>query len=285
MDENMKRLSEEWKKEMAADPGVPLWDKGRTPAYKAELDQPEPSIVPFLLPQAETFRGAVIVCAGGGMAIKAPHEGRPLAKWLNSLGIAAFVLDYRLNPYTYWDILEDAKRAVRFVRHHAAEWRIDPEKIGLLGFSAGGQLAAGVSTLFDEGNADLTDPVERNSSRPNAQVLCYPGISFMGIEKHEASIELISRFSGPEADMEDVRRASAELNVRCNTPPAFLWGTCDDFLFDQWPLYIKALKEKAIPFEVHIFPNGPHGMGMALEHLAASQWTELCGKWLKALGF
>lgn len=285
MSEEMKQLLDDWKSEMSTDPGIALWEKGETPAYNPELDQAEPSIVPFLLPVGKRPRGAVIVCPGGGFRIKAPHEGRPIARWLNNLGIISFVLDYRLVPYTYWDILGDAKRAIRFVRYYAPKWGVDPEKIGILGFSAGGQLTAGAATLFDEGNPNSLDPVESVSSRPNAQVLCYPAISLLEMEHWENASTIIKSFLGPEAGVEDLRRGSAELNIRKDSPPAFLWGTYDDFVFNHWPPYINALKVNGVPFEIHIFSSGPHGMGIAHDHPAASQWPVLCSKWLKELGF
>lgn len=288
MTELLNDLLEAWKKEMTADPGIPLWEKGTTPNYNPAYGQPEPSLVPFLLPNEDARRGAVIVCPGGAFIIKAPYEGRPVARWINSLGIHAFVLDYRLQPYFYWDILNDAKRAIRFIRYHANEWGILPEKIGILGFSAGGQLCVGVSTLYDDGDPNAADPIDRISCRPDAQILCYPSISLRKIDKkgsQEEEEKANRQFYGPNAGETDLLLSSAELQVKDNTPPAFLWGTADDFLYEQWLPYLDALNEKGIPREFHIFASGPHGMGLAVEHPSVSQWTKLCGEWLKSLGF
>ena len=285
MDENAKRMIREWVAEMTASPGIPLWPEGQTPGYQAGYGQPEPSIVPFLLKNGASPRGAVIVCPGGGYVLKAPHEGRPVARMLNDAGIHAFVLDYRVAPYMVPDSLADVQRAIRVVRHRSAEWGIDPNKIGVLGFSAGGHLTVMASTLFDGGNPDAEDPVERESSRPDAQVPCYPLVSFQRIMSRKGSRQQLEQCFGKECTLEAIAWTFGDKNVRPDTPPAFLWGTGEDFLVAQIPPYLKALQKERIPAACHIFPHGAHGLGLAEDTPLVRQWPALCTAWLKELGF
>lgn len=285
MDENGQRMVNEWVAEMAADPGIPLWPVGQTPGFNAGFGQPEPSIVPFLAEQGDKPKGAVIVCPGGGYVLKAPHEGRPIARMLNGAGIHAFVLDYRVAPYLVPDSLADVQRAIRLVRHHSAEWGIDPNKIGILGFSAGGHLTVMASTLFDAGNPEADDPIERESSRPDAQVPCYPLVSFRRIMSRKDTRQRLESCFGKECTLDAIAWTYGDKNVRQDTPPAFLWGTGEDFLLAQWPPYIKALQKAKVPAAYHIFPHGHHGLGLAADVPLVRQWPALCTAWLKELGF
>lgn len=290
MDENAVKMLTEWNLKMEAEDRIPLWESGKSPDYNPAYGQREPSLVAFL-PKGKSAEspqkcGAVLVCAGGGFSIKAPHEGWPICEWLNANGISAFLLDYRLTPYYLPTIIGDAKRAMRVIRHHAAEWEINPEKIGILGFSAGGQITVSISTMFDKGDPFSSDPIECMSCRPDAQVPCYPAISLISRDdKEEGWQSWVNTLLGPDATPELARAYSGECNVKDGTPPAFLWGTCDDFLYKFWPPYLAALKEKDISFESHIFSNGPHGMGLALEHPTACAWPERAAAWLKLQGF
>lgn len=285
MDEGALRLHKEWLAEMAEAPGIPLWPRGETPRWNAEYGQTEPSIVPFLLEKGDKPRGAVIVCPGGGYEFKAPHEGRPIARWLNDAGINAFVLDYRIAPYTTDCALLDAQRAIRTVRHRSAEWGIDPDKIGILGFSAGGHLTIMASTHYDMGDKQAQDPVERVSCRPDAQIPCYPLVSFKPICRNVKARPWLEALLGAEKLEETIEYTAGDRNVSKQTPPAFLWGTGEDFLLNQWPPYIKALQRSKVPFAYHLFPHGPHGMGLAADNPLARQWPALCAAWLKELGF
>lgn len=175
MDENAVKMLTEWNLKMEAEDRIPLWESGKSPDYNPAYGQREPSLVAFL-PKGKSAEspqkcGAVLVCAGGGFSIKAPHEGWPICEWLNANGISAFLLDYRLTPYYLPTIIGDAKRAMRVIRHHAAEWEINPEKIGILGFSAGGQITVSISTMFDKGDPFSSDPIECMSCRPDGAVL------------------------------------------------------------------------------------------------------------------
>lgn len=294
MDEQGAKMLAEWNERMGRETRIPLWEPGTTPEFNPEYGQREPSMVVFP-PKPGTVAegrtpGAVLVCAGGGFSIKAPHEGWPICEWLNENGIAAFLLDYRLNPYLLPTIIGDAKRAMRLIRHRAAEFGVDPCKIGILGFSAGGQITTSVATLFDEGDPEASDPVERVSCRPDAQVPCYPAILLILPEKADGAdadnwTRWVKSLLGPQADDETARAWSPGCNVKPNTPPAFLWGTCDDFLHGFWPPYLATLEDKGVSYECHIFSNGPHGMGLAADHPTARAWPALAAAWLKSLGF
>ncbi len=259
---------------------IPLWDHD-VPAFDPNIPQPPPHLVPYLA-AGDAPRACVIVCPGGGYVQHAAHEGEPVAQWLNSLGISAFVLFYRLMPYRHPCPLLDAQRAIRMARSHSAEFGIDPQRIGMLGFSAGGHVAVTAGTLFDAGQPDASDPVERASSRPDALVLCYPVIS-MGEFGHAWC-----RFAllGDNPCPEQVDLLSGEAQVTPQTPPAFLWHTADDEVrVENSLLFAEALSRHGVPFDLHVFADGKHGLGLAQEHPAVSLWTKACENWLRAIGF
>ena len=230
-----------------------------------------------------TPRGTVVVFPGGGYEGLAEHEAGPVAQWLNGFGLSAFVLYYRVAPHRHPAPLADAKRAVRFVRHNAERWNIRPDQIGVLGFSAGGHLAATLGTHFDAGAAAAEDPVERESSRPDALILCYPLITLGKFGHHGGMGNLIGE--NPPQDLRE--NLCNELQVTPRTPPAFLWHTADD---DAVPvenslLFAGALRRHGVPFELHVFPSGRHGLALAQEVPQVCQWTGLCRAWLESLGF
>jgi len=275
--EERKRIRKiQWNKELSENPRVALWSAGKTPKYNASFGEPEPSMMSFLLPKEDTPRGCMLICPGGAYAYKAYIEGKPVAQWLNSIGISAFVLDYRTQPYEFPCPLLDIQRAIRLIRFRADEWGIAPQKIGVIGFSAGGHLSALASTHFDNGNPNADDPVEQVSSRPDVQVLCYPVISYMDCEKGD---NLVSNIN------DELRRTlSVELNVRDNTPPAFLWSTRTDMLpYQKLFEYANALNNHGVSFELHIFKEGRHGLGLADDFPDVHQWADLCAAWLKGL--
>ena len=262
---------------MAAPASLPLW-----PDQTAADGDSAPRLTPFLLNNSEPT-GAVIVCPGGGYGGRAPHEGAPVARWLNSLGIAAFVLDYRVAPNRHPIPLGDAQRAIRTVRQRAAEWRIRPDRIGILGFSAGGHLAASAGTHYDAGNPQATDPIERQSCRPDALVLCYAVITF-GEYRHNGSMVNLLGLEPPE----DLRQhMSNELHVSGDTPPTFLWHTADDagVPVENALLFAGALRRNGVPFALHVYPHGKHGLGLAPDDPIVGTWPALCGQWLTSLGF
>lgn len=258
-----------------------LWPEG-TPNALGEEAEDKPTLVPYLIESKEPVM-AVVVCPGGGYARRADHEGEPIALWLNSLGISAFVVHYRVAPYQHPNPLSDAQKAIRMVRHNAAEWNIDPQRVGILGFSAGGHLASSAGTHYDLGQADAADPIERQRRRPDLLVLCYPVITF-GEHAHAGSRRNLLGESEPA---ELVGLLSSEKQVTADTPPTFLWHTADDASVpvENALMFAGALRRHGVPFDLHVYESGRHGLGLAKEHAEASTWPELCGRWLKKHGF
>jgi acetyl esterase/lipase len=243
--------------------------------------RPLPAITPYPVRKSGA---AIIVLPGGGYSGRAPHEGEPVAKWLNRRGLCAFVLDYRVAPNRHPLPFSDAQRAIRWVRRHALEYSVDPSRIGILGFSAGGHLAATASTRFDGGNPVAEDAVERESSRPDAAVLCYPVISFVDQCRHDGSMV---NLLGPNPDNALRRELSAELQVGPLTPPTFLWHTAADegVRVRNSLLYAEALARHQVPFSLHVYPKGAHGLGLADNAGHAAQWKDECAGWLEEIGF
>jgi acetyl esterase/lipase len=232
---------------------------------------------------------AVVVCPGGAYAgLAYDWEGTDFAGWLNSQGIAAIILRYRLPidgdvAQQKWLVpLLDAQRALRLTRAHAAEWGINPAKVGIMGFSAGGHLASTAGTRFDAGNPAATDPVDRLGSRPDFMILVYPVISMEPPTTHGGSrVNLLGK-NPPE---ELVRRYSNELQVTASTPPTFLIHAGDD---DAVPvanslLFYQALLAHRVPAELHVYPHGGHGFSLALAKGRLQDWTQACARWLKQL--
>lgn len=258
-----------------------LWPEG-APGAKGTGLEDRPRLTPYLV-EGGTPRGVVIVCPGGGYGGRAAHEGKPIAEWLNGIGISAFVLDYRVAPYRHPVPLGDAKRTIRHVRHHAATFGIDPARIGILGFSAGGHLASSAAVHFDEGDAEAADPVERVSSRPNAAILCYPVITFGEYRHNGSRVNLL----GEDAPQELVELMSSERQVTANTPPTFIWHTSDDAAVpvENALLMAAALSKHKVPFELHSYESGRHGLGLAEDQPETHTWTRLCELWLRKQGW
>jgi acetyl esterase/lipase len=225
----------------------------------------------------------VIVCPGGGYGGRAPHEGEPIALWLNSIGVSAFVLDYRVAPYRNPCELMDAQRAIRYVRSHARDFNIDPKHIGILGFSAGGHLASSAGTHYDNGKPDAADPVDRMSCRPDTMILCYAVITFGEFGHNGSMVNLLG--PDPPQDLRDL--FSNEKQVTAHTPPTFLWHTEDDpgVPVENSLLFAQALRRNKVSFELHIFKTGRHGLGLAPGDPHVGAWMQSCGEWLKKLGF
>ena len=261
---------------------IPLWPEG-APGFNPAFEQEQPTLEPFLVAGGPA-RGAVLVCPGGGYNHLAAHEGEPIARWLNSIGLSAFVLRYRVAPYRHPIPWMDATRAMRTLRARAAEWNILPDKLAILGFSAGGHLSAWLSNEWDAGDPAAADPVERAGSRPDASVICYGVITFDGRYYHGGSVTSLLGDPPPA----DLRHAlSLESRVTPQTSPAFLWHTATD---DKVPvqnclLYAHALSRNGVPVEVHIFPEGRHGLGLALDNPNIAAWKELCATWLRDRGW
>ncbi len=268
---------------------VHLWPGDAPGALGHDIDD-IPTITPFFAAATQSTGAAFVVCPGGGYQHLADHEGSSIALWLNGLGINAFVLQYRLGPkYHYPAPILDAERAVRYVRSHAAEWGLDPQKVGIIGFSAGGHVASTVGTHFDNGDARATDPIDRASDRPDLMILGYPVIT-MGKFTHAGSKR---NLLGPDPSREMVDLLSNEKHVTAQTPPTFLVQTADDNVVpvENSLMFAEALRTAGVPFEMHIFEHGPHGFGLAdgMNHApnlpVLAIWSQLAGNWLKAHGW
>lgn len=258
-----------------------LWPEG-APGATGTSTEDSPAITSYLV-EGEG-NAAIVICPGGGYGMRADHEGAPIAEWLNSLGISAFVLRYRVAPYQYPRALQDAQRAIRTVRLHAEDYGIDPARVGILGFSAGGHLASTAGVLFDKGDREAGEPVEQLSSRPDLLILCYPVISMDDSYVHQGSKE---NLLGVHPDKDLVKKLSSELQVSSDTPPTFLWHTSDDEAVpvENSLLFAAALRRHEIPFDLHVYAHGKHGLGMADEEPHAKGWTDACASWLRMNGY
>ncbi len=256
-------------------PPIPLWE-GAVPYAAHSPDQAPPSVAPF---PKDGARGAVVVIPGGGYYMKADHEGAPIARMLNSAGIAAYVLDYRVHPCHPMAPLSDAQRAIRLVRS------LGYEKVGVLGFSAGGNICCSAAVHYDPGKPNDPDPVERLSCRPDAFIPCYPVVTFREPYTHLSSRQGLLREDWEKEEW--VRYFSAEENVTQDTPPAFIWHTAADETVpvQNSLLLAKALSDHQVPFEMHIYPFGGHGMGLAGECPSAGQWGGALCRWLLEMGW
>ena len=263
---------------------MPLWP-GQAPGALGTEDRDIPTITTYLPRTMHDGMTAVIVCPGGGYTnLAMNHEGRQVASYLNSMGIVAFVLKYRLGPRYHHPIeLGDAQRAIRTLRANASQWRIAPDRIGIMGFSAGGHLAAGASTHFDAGNATAADPIDRAGSRPDFSILGYPVISMTESWTHQGSKKSLL---GDNPDPQLAKSMSGENSVTAQTPVTFIFQTNADTTVpaENAVFYYLALRKAGVKAEMHIFENGPHGVGLALDDPALSEWPKLLGNWLRLNG-
>lgn len=260
---------------------IELWPEGAPCALGNHLED-RPAITAYLEENKGSKQPAVVVLPGGAYHSHAPHEGEPIARWLNTLGIAAFVLEYRVTPYKHPVPLMDAKRALRLIRSRTETWNIDSTRLGVLGFSAGGHLASSVGIQYDSGDMNAIDAVDRFSSRPDFMILCYPVIT-MGEFGHVGSrLHLL----GESPTSECIQLMSSERQVTKNTPPTFLWHTSDDpaVPVENALLFAAALSRCKVPFELHSYQTGCHGLGLAESHPEAQTWPDLCSRWLKRIG-
>ena len=262
---------------------IVLWPDG-APGAVGHAPSDIPTLTPYLAPKDKATGAAVIVCPGGGYQHLADHEGGPVAQWLNSVGVTAFVLKYRLGPtYHHPSQLQDAARAIRTVRARAKEWGLDPQRIGILGFSAGGHLAATAGTHFAAGQADALDPIERVSSRPDLMILVYPVITMRDSTHGGSKVNLLGKDPSPEL----VALLSNEEQVTKETPPAFLVHTMTDTAVpvENSMMFAAALRKAGVPFEFHLYERGPHGFGLAPKDPILSSWPARCADWLRVHGF
>ncbi|MCA8998170.1 MAG: alpha/beta hydrolase [Planctomycetaceae bacterium] len=263
---------------------VLLWPDG-APGAMGNEGKDKPDLRFYPAPQNKATGACVVVLPGGGYgALAFDHEGHQVAVWLNSIGVSAAVVKYRISPYRHPAPLQDAQRAIRHVRANADDLKIDPNRVGIMGFSAGGHLCSTVSTHFDNGDKDSDDPVARQSSRPDFSILCYPVISLMSDFTHKGSRR---NLLGDDPDPELVKSLSNETQVTDQTPPTFIFHTAADkgVPVENALVYYMALQKHGVPSEMHIYQNGPHGVGLAPGDPVLKTWTDRLADWLKGNGF
>jgi acetyl esterase/lipase len=267
----------------------PLWPD-KAPDALGDKDDDKPTLTPFLPPSEKATGAAIVICPGGGYGGLAPHEGQGYADYLSAQGITCFVLKYRLGSkgYRHPAMLNDAARAVRLVRAEAVKWKIDPHRVAIMGSSAGGHLASTLLTHFDAGKADATDPVERQSSRPDLGILCYAVIT-MGEYTHGGSKK---NLLGDNPDPKLVELLSNEKQVTKDTPPCFIWHTWEDqaVKIENSLQFAEALRRANVPFDFHVYQKGPHGIGLSEGKNGVAPddvhpWGKDLVFWLKAQGF
>jgi acetyl esterase/lipase len=270
----------------AADPPkeVPLWP-GKAPGALGDKPEDKPSLTFYLPPGDKATGHGVLVCPGGGYGgLALDHEGKQIAEWLNQHGLAAFVLRYRVKPYRHPIPLQDAQRALRLVRSKDRDWGVNPQRLGIWGFSAGGHLASTAATHFDDGKPDADDPIERLSCRPDFCILCYPVITMTD----SPTTHLGSRHNllGDKPDEKLAESLSNHTQVTAKTPPTFLFHTGDDAVVpaENSVLFYLALRKAKVPAELHIYEKGPHGVGLARKMPALSSWPDRLADWLDLHG-
>jgi len=228
--------------------------------------------------------GAVLICPGGGYARRARHEGILIAQRFNEAGLHAFVVHYSVAPRRYPAALQDASRAMRMIRDRAEEWRVDPDRVAVLGFSAGGHAAGNLAVHCGDPDASPEkDALRHLSNRPDALILCYAVLSG-GEFCHTGSF---NNLLGADAPAEMREKMSLERHVTENTPPTFLWHTAEDagVPVENSLLFARALSRHGVPFELHVYPEGRHGLGLAPESPHVATWMDLCCEWLTGMGW
>lgn len=264
---------------------IPLWPNG-APGAVGNDPKDIPTLILYRAKNNPTGT-AFVVCPGGGYGgLAMGHEGHDIAKWLNANGISAFICNYRHrgkgygHPYP----LMDAQRAIRVVRANADKWKVNPDKVGIIGFSAGGHLASSCATHDSIGEIDFGDPINKLNCRPSFAVLCYAVIGFDKPYTHRGSQK---NLIGTDPKKELVQFYSNEEQVSKKTCPTFLWHTAEDRVVpvQNSIQFFLSCKKHGIPSAMHIFEKGRHGLGLARSHTTAKYWPDLCLGWLKERGF
>jgi len=268
---------------------LPLWP-GDAPGALGKTEHDIPTLTIYPAPADKANGTAIVICPGGGYGGLADHEGAGYANWLAENGVTGLVLKYRLGSkgYKHPVMLNDAARALRLTRHHAAKWNINPSRIGIMGSSAGGHLASTLLTHFDAGKTDSTDPIERESSRPDFGILCYPVVS-MGPFTHGGSR---THLLGENPSQELMDSVSSEKQVKKDTPACFIWHTWDDnaVKVENALEFANALRKAGVRYDLHIYDRGPHGIGLSVGANGASAgevhaWAKDLLFWMKQNGW
>jgi len=276
---------------LGADPTEsPLWGKD-IPGPTSKDPKNVPTLTAWPAPADKANGTAVVVCPGGGYSGRAvSYEGNEIAQWLNARGVTAFVLKYRtaneshITPPLDPGPMLDVQRAIRTVRAKAKEYGIDPKRVGVWGFSAGGHLASTAATHFDSGKPDASDPIEKESCGPDFAILAYPVISMKEGVTHGGSR---TNLLGKTPDPAKIEFYSNELQVTKDTPPTFLFHTAEDKAvpIKNSELFFEALKKNGVSTsELYTEPKGPHGVGLGQKLNPPSKWPEHLEAWLKARG-
>ncbi len=270
---------------LTAEPQTILLWKHAAPGALGTEDADRPTITVYLPVNPSATGTAVVVAPGGGYGMLASnHEGRQVANWFNSMNVTAFVLKYRLGPRYHHPIeLGDAQRAIRLVRSRAAEFGFQPDRIGIMGFSAGGHLSSTAGTHFDDGNPNAIDPIDRVSCRPDFMILGYPVISLTATYTHRGSA---TNLLGENPDPKLLAELSNDLHVTPQTPPTFLFSTSADTAVppENTVAFYLALHKAGVPAEMHVFEKGPHGVGLDLGDPILGEWPPLLAHWLRRRG-
>jgi acetyl esterase/lipase len=269
----------------AADPTeIKLWENG-APGSPPTKPQDEPVLYMKRSSSPATPTAVIVVPGGGYAGLAMSYEGLDVGDWFNSFGVTAFVLKYRMHGTGHMHPVPmmDGQRAIRTVRARAAEWHLDPSRIGVLGFSAGGHLASTLGTHFDKGATKRGDSIDRVSSRPDFLILCYPVISLVAPYAHHGSVE---NLLGKSPDSNLLYSLSNETQVSPQTPPTFIFQTSEDtgVPAENSVAFYLALHKAGVPAEMHIFQAGKHGVGLAKDVPGTNKWPELCHEWFKTRG-
>ena len=264
---------------------VLLWPDG-APGAVGDLPEDKPTLTIYPVSRGSANKCGVIVCPGGGYGGHAmEHEGHEIASWFNSFGVTAFVLKYRLGKrYPHPAPLTDAQRAIRYVRSHSKELGVEENRIGVIGFSAGGHLCSTTATHFDAGNPKAKELINQKSCRPDFAILCYPVITLTKDCMHRGSR---NNLLGSNPDPKLVESLSSELQVTPQTPPTFLFHTLEDKAVPPMNsiLFYQAMIEQGVKGELHLFQTGPHGVGLASKIPGTSAWPGLVENWMNANGW
>ena len=265
---------------------VRLWP-GAAPGALGDKDDDVPTLTYFRAPPGKATGAVIVVCPGGGYGgLAMSYEGVDVARWLNTLGIGGAVLKYRLGSHGYHHPVElgDVQRALRTVRANAHEWAIDPKRVGVLGFSAGGHLASTAATHFDAGKPDDQDPIEQQGCRPDLAILIYPVITMTDPFTHGGSRQ---NLLGNNPDPALIELLSNEKQVTPQTPPCFLVHGIDDQAVpvENSINFALACRRNKVPVEMHLFERGPHGFGLGGNDPALKTWPQDAARWLERHGF
>lgn len=276
--------AQDWMKPVDNPYTVPLWPNG-APGAVGNEDADKPTLTIYKPAGPQNTGTAIVICPGGGYThLAMDHEGHEVARLMTAHGITGVILKYRLGPrYHHPAMQQDVLQAIRWTRLHASDLGARPDRVGVMGFSAGGHLASTAATLFDAGKADAAEAIDRTSSRPDFAILGYPVIQMGEPATHKGSMD---NLLGPNPSPELVQKLSTEKQVTAQTPPTFIFQTNEDTAVpaENSVSFYLALRKAGVPAEMHIYEKGQHGVGLAPADPALSTWPDLLFKWLAGRG-